>query len=189
MESNISYDNLTKLYSSVEVKVNLSLCFNWAPRHEGVLGEWRYISTHSLTSTLDGGEWSVSRPDRFTPKERAPGTNWIGGWVGHRAGMDAVVKRIPSPHRKSKPRTPIIQPLAQRYTDWAKKKRTLEMRNDRHHTYFLLLRPRFRIVILICTKFSSKATNQLSIYAALCLSFRSETGNRRKLERRKVIML
>jgi hypothetical protein len=28
----------------------LSLCcsFNWAPRHEGVLGEWRYSSTHYL---------------------------------------------------------------------------------------------------------------------------------------------
>jgi hypothetical protein len=25
-----------------------------------------------LTSTLDGGEWSVSRPWRFTPAERAP---------------------------------------------------------------------------------------------------------------------
>jgi hypothetical protein len=30
-----------------------------------------YSSTHSLTSALDGGEWSVSRPGRFTPKERA----------------------------------------------------------------------------------------------------------------------
>jgi hypothetical protein len=27
-------------------KVNLSLCFNWTPRHEGVLGEWRYSSTY-----------------------------------------------------------------------------------------------------------------------------------------------
>jgi len=27
-----------------------------APHHEGVLGEWRYSSTHSLTSALDGGE-------------------------------------------------------------------------------------------------------------------------------------
>jgi hypothetical protein len=26
-----------------------------------------------LTSTLDGGEWSNSRPGRFTPGERAPG--------------------------------------------------------------------------------------------------------------------
>jgi hypothetical protein len=46
-----------------------------------------------LTSVLDGGEWSASRPDRFIPKERAPGTHWIGGWVGPRAILDAVVKR------------------------------------------------------------------------------------------------
>jgi len=25
-----------------------------------------------LTSALDGGEWSDSRPARFTPRERAP---------------------------------------------------------------------------------------------------------------------
>jgi len=31
----------------VMVKVKLSPCFNWAPRHEGVLGESRYSSTHS----------------------------------------------------------------------------------------------------------------------------------------------
>jgi cation transport regulator ChaC len=35
-------------------KVKLSLCFIWAPRHEGVLGEWRYSATHSLTSALVG---------------------------------------------------------------------------------------------------------------------------------------
>jgi hypothetical protein len=42
---------------------------NLAPRHEGVLGEWKYSSTHSLTSALDGSEWSASRPGRFTPRE------------------------------------------------------------------------------------------------------------------------
>jgi hypothetical protein len=104
----------------IKVKVKLSLCFNWAPRHEGVLGEWRYSSTHSLTWALDGGEWSTSRPGRFTHRESAPGTHWTGGWVGPRAVLDAVVKRkIPSPHRESNPRTPIVQPVAQRYTDWA----------------------------------------------------------------------
>jgi hypothetical protein len=55
--------------------------FNWAPRHEGVLGEWRYISTHCLTSALDGGEWSASRPGRFNPRSRAHRTHWIGGCV------------------------------------------------------------------------------------------------------------
>jgi hypothetical protein len=84
-----------------------------------LLEEWRYRSTHSLTSALDGGEWSASRPGRFTPRVRALGTHWIGGWVGPRAVLDAVVKRkIPSPRRESNPRTPIVQPVAQRYTDW-----------------------------------------------------------------------
>jgi hypothetical protein len=74
---------------------------NYAPRHEGVLWEWRYGSTHSLTSALDGGEWSASRPGRLTPRERALGTHWIGGWVGPRAVLDAMVKRkIPSPAGK-----------------------------------------------------------------------------------------
>jgi len=31
----------------VKIKVKLSLCFNWAPHHEGVLGNWRYTSMHS----------------------------------------------------------------------------------------------------------------------------------------------
>jgi hypothetical protein len=92
----------------------------WAQRHEGVLGEWRYSSTRSLTSSLDGGEWSASRPSHFPPRERAPGIHWIGGWVGPRAVLDAVVKRkIPSPRRESNSRTPIVQPVAQCYTDWA----------------------------------------------------------------------
>jgi hypothetical protein len=35
-----------------------------------------------LASALAGGEWSASSPCHFTPGERAPGTHWIGGWVG-----------------------------------------------------------------------------------------------------------
>jgi hypothetical protein len=30
---------------------------------------------------------------RFNPEEGAPGTHWIGGWVGARAGLDAVEER------------------------------------------------------------------------------------------------
>jgi hypothetical protein len=46
-----------------------------------------------LTSALAGGEWSASRPGRITPDERVPGTHWLGGWVGPRAGVDDVDKR------------------------------------------------------------------------------------------------
>jgi hypothetical protein len=39
-------------------------------------------------------------------------------WVGPKAVLDAVVKRkIPSFRRESNPKIPIIQPVAQRYTD------------------------------------------------------------------------
>jgi hypothetical protein len=59
----------TPLISNCSKFVKLSLCcsFNRAPCHEGVLGEWKYSFTHSLISALDEGEWSASRPGRFTP--------------------------------------------------------------------------------------------------------------------------
>jgi hypothetical protein len=43
------------------VKVT-SLGFNLAPRHEGVLGELRYSSTHSFTSALDVEEKNSQPP-------------------------------------------------------------------------------------------------------------------------------
>jgi len=46
-----------------------------------------------LTSALDVGELSDSRPGHFTPRERELGTHWIGGWVGPRVGLDMVAKR------------------------------------------------------------------------------------------------
>jgi hypothetical protein len=42
---------------------------------------------HSLTPALDVGEWSASLPSFFTPH----GTHWVGGCVGLRAVLDAVV--------------------------------------------------------------------------------------------------
>jgi hypothetical protein len=41
------------------------------------MGEWIFF-----TSALAGGEWSTSRPGRFTPGERASATHW--GWVDPR---------------------------------------------------------------------------------------------------------
>jgi hypothetical protein len=46
-----------------------------------------------LISALVGGEWSVSRPGRFTSGVNAPGTLWMGGWVGPRTGLDDMEKR------------------------------------------------------------------------------------------------
>jgi hypothetical protein len=46
-----------------------------------------------LALALVGGEWSATRPDRFTPEEIALGTAWIGGWVGPRTVLDEVERR------------------------------------------------------------------------------------------------
>jgi hypothetical protein len=46
-----------------------------------------------LISALVGGEWSASRPGRFTPGKRAPGTHCIGSWVGRKDSLDEVENR------------------------------------------------------------------------------------------------
>jgi hypothetical protein len=55
--------------------------------------------------------WAASRADRFNPREKAPGTHWIGGWVYPRAGGE---EKNSQPLPEFEP--PIIQPVAQRYT-------------------------------------------------------------------------
>jgi hypothetical protein len=60
--------------------------------HEDVLGIGR-IAHSVLISVLDRGEWTVSRPGRFTSIEEDHNTHYRGGWVGIRADPDAVKKR------------------------------------------------------------------------------------------------
>jgi hypothetical protein len=55
-----------------------------------------------LILILVGGEWSASYLGRFIPREKAPGAHCIGGWVGPRASLDAVMKReIPKELRRA----------------------------------------------------------------------------------------
>jgi hypothetical protein len=104
--------------SSYKHRISIPVPFSLSTTPLRRIEEWRYSATHSLMSALDEGEWSALRSGRFTPRERAPDTHWIGGWVGPRAVLDAVVKsKILSPRRKSNPSTPIVQPVAQRYTE------------------------------------------------------------------------
>jgi hypothetical protein len=70
------------------------------PNHEDVMGGVAVELQALLTSVLDGGEWSALHSGSFTPRERAPGTHWKGGWVVPRAGLDVMVKRkFPCPCR------------------------------------------------------------------------------------------
>jgi hypothetical protein len=56
------------------------------------MGEWMYRSKFSWPR-IGEGEWSASRPCRFTSGEITSGTHWIEGSVDPRAGLDGVEKR------------------------------------------------------------------------------------------------
>jgi hypothetical protein len=82
-------------------------------RHEDVYKSGG-VAPPLLTSALDGGEWSASRPGRFTRKKRVPGTHWIGGLVNPRAGLDAVEERkiLPLPGFDHRPSSPSLYRLS-----------------------------------------------------------------------------
>jgi hypothetical protein len=84
------------------------------------MGEWRYAPLF-LTSVLGGNESSASRPGRFTPGEGAPGIHWTGGCAGPKAALnDVELRKISCPAGN---RTPVVQPVAHRYTDEENNKR------------------------------------------------------------------
>jgi hypothetical protein len=64
---------------------------HYAMKVYGRVDEWIHVF---LTSALVGGEWSASRPGRFTTSERAPGTHWLGGWVGPGTKNNTVERRL-----------------------------------------------------------------------------------------------
>jgi hypothetical protein len=87
----------------IEAKeVNLSLCLiKQAPYHEDVW-ESGGIAPPFLTSTRNGGQQSVSRPE-----ERTHGTHSIGSWVDPKAGLDAVkYRKLSCPYWESNPSRP-----------------------------------------------------------------------------------
>jgi hypothetical protein len=94
------------IYIYIYIKLKVSRYMLWRR-----IGERRYSSYSYLTSALDGlsGQRHASR---FTPGERTPGTHWIEGWVGPRAGMDAGARRkILCPCSGSNLDRPIVQPV------------------------------------------------------------------------------
>ena len=67
-----------------------------------------------MTTALEWGEGSASRPGRSLPRE-SPIIHCTGGWVGPRPGLERCGKSRPPPGFD--PRT--VQPVASRSSDWA----------------------------------------------------------------------
>jgi hypothetical protein len=75
------------------------------------------IAPPFLTSALDGGEWSASRPGRYIPgKKPLVSIEYEAGWA------PVLVLTLWSREKSIAPavnRTPVFQPEVRRYTDWA----------------------------------------------------------------------
>jgi hypothetical protein len=86
------------------------LCLtDYESRHKDVWGGGD-ITSPSLASALERGEWPVACSGHFTTEERDTSTHWIGGWVGLRASMDTEEEKMSCPCRPA--RCPSL-------TDWA----------------------------------------------------------------------
>ena len=70
--------------------------------------EYKYTSTLSLSSALDGDGWSM--PLLLYPRER-PGNRGIGGWVGPRACLDGCGKSRLQPGFDPQTVQPVVELL------------------------------------------------------------------------------
>jgi hypothetical protein len=74
------------------------------------LGERLYSSYSFLTSALDGGEWSASRPGRALPRGKE------AGWASEPVWTQRLEEK---PFVPAGDRTPVGQSVVRHYTDWA----------------------------------------------------------------------
>jgi len=85
-------------YVQAYVKLNVPFCITW-----------RHVRKMVVCSTILnlGTEWSASQHGLFCPKNGS-GVHGIGGWVGHRVGLNNFEKRkISYPFRDSIPSCPV----------------------------------------------------------------------------------
>jgi hypothetical protein len=81
---------MNRMVSRVVTPCRFLCCLiNQAPWNEAEWGSGGMVPPF-LTSAVDGGEWSASRPGGFISEETAHGARYVGGWVSTRDGLDAV---------------------------------------------------------------------------------------------------
>jgi hypothetical protein len=94
-----------------------------ATRHGGAWGERRYRSCSFLTSALDGGEWSASRPGYALPLGKGSPVPIVqdDGWAPEPVWTQSLErkKKFLCPCRGSNLDLPVVQSVVRHYTDWA----------------------------------------------------------------------
>jgi hypothetical protein len=79
---------------------------------EAHLGDRRYSSYSFLTSALEGGEWSASRPGRALPPGKEPPVPIVqeAGWAPEQRVEEKSSASVGD-------RTPAVQSIVRHYTD------------------------------------------------------------------------
>jgi hypothetical protein len=85
-------------------------------RRGGVSGERKYSSYSFLTSALDGGEWSASRPGRALSQEKGSPVPIVheAGWASEPVWTQRLEEKGFTP---TGDRTPVVQSVVRHYTD------------------------------------------------------------------------
>jgi hypothetical protein len=80
------------------------------------MGERKYSSYSYLTSVLDGGEWSASRPGRALPPGKEPQVPIVqeAGWTPEPVWTQGLEEKSSATVGD---RTPIVQPVVRHCTD------------------------------------------------------------------------
>jgi hypothetical protein len=81
-----------------------------------VQGERRYSSYSSLTSALDGGEWSASRPGRALAPGKGPSVPIVqeAGWAPEPVWTQRIEEKF---FACAEDRTTVVQSVVRHYTD------------------------------------------------------------------------
>jgi hypothetical protein len=160
------------LFKSTQITWKLLVIFNLLLRQLGKvkvssytpwrrMGERRYNSYSYLTSELDGGKWSASRPSRALPPGKEPPVPIVqeAGWAPEPVWTQRLEEKSSVSVRY---RTPVVQSVFRHYTDWA----TLTSCDSLYLTQFLLEKLTFygRVLRSItCVALVHKAADEIRI--------------------------
>jgi hypothetical protein len=112
----VLYDSQSKLTLFYLNGEPVDLCNGYALsryHHAGDKGERKYSSSF-LTSTLDAGKWSASRPGHALPlgKGSSVPTGLEAGWASELVWTERLEEKSSAGDR-----TPVVQYVVRRYTD------------------------------------------------------------------------
>jgi hypothetical protein len=97
---------------------------------EAHLGDRRYSSCSFLTSALEGGERSTSRPGRAFPPDKEPPVHTVqeAGWAPEPVWMQRLEEKSSA---SVGDRTPAVQSVVRHCTDWATPSVAVVFKNGR----------------------------------------------------------